>query len=565
MHITRLPLIVTEKILQEAARTHSNKSYLWKNKLYLLAVCHEWRNIASGIVYRNAFVEGIVKYDSNHEEHPNNVTFSTNIDLITSLDKTHYVREVAVCLDAVKFIVPFVQQIDRLFQFYASSWLGVSSLRLDLYSVISGTDNDSDDDDDADDIIDNNEYGNEVVMQGGKQMYVEELVSTIVLNMPNVKRLILDSDGDLVNLSKTAKSTLFGAYGTNLKHLSSRYSLPQNINSFSRDLTHLEVKINQSSLRLLPQVHARSLQTLILEDVPLNFSWKYFQQNDSSKPGPINFSSLTQLDMQFEYLFERFEYEGGAPRLSQPEDGGSQATKCTVLFPKLENLSISHYSAGAELSFEAAYPRHMKSVLLKSSVVPPNVFIKSGIRSIDKLEVIMINVQAEYTDSFYSLTKHLFSNITLRDSSYLVFSEAGFTLDVGQCKWSNLKSLQLLGQIEYATLRQLICKMPKLESIAVHELAFNAAGAAVNFSLDPSDHALEALSPWETSITSVNVLFLALNSCAEAVKMCIGQLLLCATSLELLDINGGEALDLRSFADRFKPHYAHLRAIEIGG
>ncbi|KAJ1895136.1 hypothetical protein LPJ66_004771 [Kickxella alabastrina] len=455
--------------------------------------------------------------------------------------------------------------IDSLFQFYASSWLGVSSLRLDLYSVISGMDNDSDDDDDDNDIIDSNEHGNEVVIQGGKQMHMEELVSTIVLNMPNVKRLILDSDGDLVNLSKTAKSTLFGAYGTNLKHLSSRYSLPQNISSFSRDLTHLEVKINQSSLRLLPQVHARSLQTLILEDVPLNFSWKYFQQNDSSKPGRINFSSLTELDMQFQYIFEEFEYEESAPRLSQPKNSSSQATKCTVLFPKLENLSISHYSADAELSFEAAYPRHMKSVLLKSSVVPPNVFIKSGICSIDKLEVIMLNVQAEYTDSFYSLTKHLFSNIMLRDSSYLVFSEAGFTLDVRQCKWGNLKSLQLLGRIEYAMLRQLICKMPKLESIAVHELAFSAAGPAVSFSLDPSDHALEALSPWETSITSVNVLFLALNSRAEAVKMCIGQLLLCATSLELLDINGGEALDLRLFADRFKPHYAHLRTIEIGG
>ncbi|KAJ1721192.1 hypothetical protein LPJ53_004269 [Coemansia erecta] len=545
MHVADLTVVIVEKILQMAVESHGDRAYTWKYKFPFLAICSEWRQLALRMVYRDAFAEGMLQYNSEASPAASTVMFSTNIDLITALGYSHYVRSLFICLDESRFILPFVKEMPLLFAFESNRWDRVETLWLNLYQSI------------VEDNADLERDGAEV----------EEMASLIIAHMPHVTRLRLDSDGEPAVLSAGVKSKLLGRYASQLAYLKSGCSIAHGFGSFSDELAYLELRIDHSSLPLMPKVNPQTLQKLVLVEIPSHFSWSYFATTSGEHPNEVNFKNLSVLEMFFAGMPEEIEQNPFGLNDSRLEQSHNPYA---VGFPKLQHLGIVNYPPDAQLSFVADYPEKMRKITLRYSFVPPSVFASSKISEISILDMTLYYAQLDYASEFYALTNHLMgSSVAITKRSSLMLSYAEFDLDMNQCKWSNITVLRLMSQVSYETLEAIVRQLLHLERLAIYELTFSEQTwqhvADDDMSLDLEDHTMERVTPWKTTLEHLDILSLAYVSCPDTVALCLKRFILHVMTLRSLHINGCAAIGLSDFVGVFKPHYPHLSQIMLGG
>ncbi|KAJ1806426.1 hypothetical protein LPJ56_006388, partial [Coemansia sp. RSA 2599] len=251
-------------------------------------------------------------------------------------------------------------------------------------------------------------------------------------------------------------------------------------------------------------------------------------------------------------------------------------------FPRLHSLSVTNYPPDAAMSLVAEYPVHMKQLTLRYSFVPPSVFIKSRIRTIESLDITLYYAQLERSDEFYALTNHLFGRaVDVKRQSALLMSYSEFQLDLGRTLWPNLTVVRLMSQVDYATMEQLVRSMPRLEKMVIYELVFsqrpvvaasapgggNSGGGQLLADAFVSDdqRITGCALMWETAIGYLDILSLAYVSRPDIVASCIKRFLLHVPSLRSLHINGCEAIGLRDFVDLVKPQYPHLHKLMLSG
>ncbi|KAJ2779239.1 hypothetical protein GGI15_003942, partial [Coemansia interrupta] len=533
---------IIEKILRTAIESHGYQSYTWKYKFPFLAICSEWRRLALRMVYRDAFADGMLQYNKEARPDASTVVFSTNIDLITALGYSRHVRSLFICLEKSRFILPFVREMPRLFAFDRNRWDRVEMLWLNMYQSTM-EDNTNIDREDAE---------------------IENMATLIIKHMPHVTKLRLDSSGDPAILGAGVKSRLLGRYALQLNYLKSGCYVVNNIRSFTDELTYLELRINHSSLPLMPKVNPRALQKLVLIEIPLHFSWSYFATTGNKASNEINFSNLRWLEMFFTAIPEESEQNPIDLEIDRPYQNHNPYA---VRFPKLDHLGIVNYSPDAQLSFIAEYPEKMRKISLRYSFVPPKVFASSKISEISILDISMCYAQLDHASEFYGLTNHLLgSSIKIEKRSSLLLSYAEFALDMSQCRWDNITVLRLLSQVSYEALEALTRRMQHLELLAIYELTFSEQTwqrVDDGVSLDLEEHTMERVTPWKTSVEHLDILSLAYVSCPDVVAMCLKRYMLHVTTLSSLNINGCEAIGLGDFVNMFQPQYPHLSRIML--
>ncbi|KAJ2699637.1 hypothetical protein FB645_005253 [Coemansia sp. IMI 203386] len=466
-----------------------------------------------------------------------------------------YVRSLHICLDETRFIEPFVELMPELFEFGVHPWTNVRYLWLNLYQSIL-----------------EDSMGLGTGIDNEKKIIISRMGKMIVEEMPNVNMLRFDSDGEPAELGNEIKNSLLDNYAHNLKYYSTGYPVAHNFERFSSEMTHLEIRINSESTPLLPRINAECLQKLVLDDVPSYFSWQCFEPETSSSsqhhhtPGLIRFTNLQVFELYFSSMLEETHLQ----RISMMDTAAvmthAAAAQYRVEFPKLHTLSVTNYPPDAAMSLVAEYPEHMRQLTLRYSFIPPSVFIRSNIKQVKSLDITLYYAQLDHPESFYALTNHLFGpSVEVEKNSTLLMSYSGFQMHFRYVHWPNLTIIRLMSQVEYATMEQLVRKMPRLEKLVIYELIFDHQ-QTLEISSNESCAGHLVYAPWNTAaVKYLDILSLAYVSRPDVVKSCIGRFLLHVPSLRSLHINGCEAIGLKEFVDLVKPQYPHLQKLMLSG
>ncbi|KAJ2843964.1 hypothetical protein J3B02_005105, partial [Coemansia erecta] len=301
-------------------------------------------------------------------------------------------------------------------------------------------------------------------------------------------------------------------------------------------------------------INAASLRKLVLDDIPSEFSWQCFEQQmpkDTFKL--IRFSNLQVLEL---YFAGQLEDTGGEQQLSRTDTAENQYQ---MEFPKLHSLSITNYPPNAAMSLAAKYPSHLKQLTLRYSFIPPNVFVRSDIRSVDSLDVTLYYAQLEHPDNFYALTNHLFGRVKVsKNHSSLLMSYSEFQLDHSRIQWSNLSVIRIMSQVDYLIMEQMVRMMPQLEKLVIYELTFTQQSMPISNESCNNQQTMVYDAPWETSIRYLEILSLAYISKPEVITLCIKRFLEHLPLLCSLHINGYEAVGMNDFSNLFKPQHRHM-------
>ncbi|KAJ2599972.1 hypothetical protein GGF39_001990, partial [Coemansia sp. RSA 1721] len=505
-----------------------------------------------------ASIASSICHTGSSGENYGKIMFCTNIDLITSLGFSKYVRSLHICLDETRFIEPFVELMPALFGFGVHSWTNVRYLWLNLYQSILEDSMDLD-----------------AAIDSGKKTVISRMGKMIVEEMPHVNMLRFDSDGEPAELGNEIKTSLLDNYAHNLKYYSTGYPVAHNFRRFSSEMTHLEIRINSESTPLLPRINAGCLQKLVLDDVPSYFNWQCFEPETSSQlhhaPGLIRFADLQVFELYFSGMLEethlqRISTMDTDAAVTHAAAAAAAAAQYRVEFPKLHTLSVTNYPPDAAMSLVAEYPEHMRQLTLRFSFIPPSVFIRSNIKQVTSLDITLYYAQLDHPESFYALTNHLFGpSVEIEKNATLLMSYSEFQMHLRSVHWPNLTIIRLMSQVEYATMEQLVRKMPRLEKLVIYELLFDQQ-QTLEISSSESCAGHLVCTPWNTAaVKYLDILSLAYVSRPDVVKSCIRRFLLHVPSLRSLHINGCEAIGLNELVDLVKPQYPHLQKLVLSG
>ncbi|KAI7833519.1 hypothetical protein BX661DRAFT_203814 [Kickxella alabastrina] len=185
----QLPFVILNHILRIAIDTEERTLNVWADNLPLLGVCHEWREVAMGLVYCCAILEGSSELSNGFVEPSEDKTgenklIHTNIGLIKDTGNTHLVKTLFFKANKYQYCQSLVDNVHSIFSFEKCDWNGVSEI------VTNGWLEASDDDGDE-----------------SHSNIAQQFVELIAENMPNVSKLdTWTSDKDAFGIFRLTNS-----------------------------------------------------------------------------------------------------------------------------------------------------------------------------------------------------------------------------------------------------------------------------------------------------------------------------------------------------------------------
>ncbi|KAJ1901788.1 hypothetical protein LPJ66_000517 [Kickxella alabastrina] len=312
-----LPSVVVERIIRFAVDTDIDDISTWNYTLPLLAVCSNWRDSATRIVYGRAYLEGPNDRDSDDDSNSNlpKKTFDSNIDLIISTGNVPAVKHIGMYIRNLDSFKASIGRVDSIFGFNDHEWTGVTSI-----GVAIGIDEDDVEDVDP-----------QVVSNLEKQ--VDHFAKRMAQRVPRVIHIRMYTD-NLRTLSKRFGQKLTEAYSGQLSSLNCCYTNLVGISAFSNQLTSLVVRMKDEIGGILPWIPTAKIKTLKLIDLPVDFDWTQFQSTPEQTC--IEFSNLRNLQLAYQREYSEdmsSDYVALVPGLAA--NGGIK-----VNFPMLDTTEL---------------------------------------------------------------------------------------------------------------------------------------------------------------------------------------------------------------------------------
>ncbi|KAI7832951.1 hypothetical protein BX661DRAFT_178853 [Kickxella alabastrina] len=531
LHILDLPLIVAELIL----RYTISEKIINRFKYSPLAVCREWRKLAICMTYQNAFY-----YSSCHCQNNCIHTYS-NIDLINAGNYHQHVVNIHVSVSNHRGFRHLLDNYKTLFKVSSIKWDRVKGLLFHLQPLGSSHPG-----------IEFSDANDELVPQAS------EMCDNLVRIMPNIQKLDLSTIKSNSLMTRVLNSKLVGAYYKQLSQFRSYYFVSFPLDTQFTNITSLYLCLTPTAERLLPSINAAALYKLQLMDVPLSFSWKYFQHDSTSTT--ITFTNLRKLTLNFTKISEDNDI---LTDLISNIDSASKPY--TVHFPKLRALTLEHEPGILFIAASYVFPKTIEKVCIAHSFTTMDILSKAQIEFINDLNIVIGKVKKSFEDVFYQSTNHFFGKAIQTINSTLNLREIEFALDMQRLDWSSLSIFHWNGVFYFEQIPLLVSGLPGLLNLYINEVSFDDIPQNRFQLVDPEVH-----SKVQTAPLSVNLQWLVMSSFSgeesltEDVIASMHCLILQLPSLNYLSLdNDSDWLEMNKFMSVFKEWYPHLEKMKI--
>ncbi|KAJ1935082.1 hypothetical protein GGF37_006129, partial [Kickxella alabastrina] len=142
---SQLPFVILNRILRVAINTSGYNIDTWADGLPLLGVCRGWREVATGLVYCNAILDGSGEHNFCFVEHSHDTAVedklvNTNIGLLKATGNTHLVKTVTIKVSHFECYRSLLAEANSIFSFETSDWSRVSTLNISGHQGNSNND-----------------------------------------------------------------------------------------------------------------------------------------------------------------------------------------------------------------------------------------------------------------------------------------------------------------------------------------------------------------------------------------------------------------------------------------
>ncbi|KAJ1724943.1 hypothetical protein LPJ53_000869 [Coemansia erecta] len=542
-HVAHLSPEIISGIMHYATDANVTSYRQWKDQLPLLSVCQKWRAAAVPLVYRtvvfqsrSAGTKQEIKEEDIFNGNLDSTVVATNLSLMRAVGADRYVSKVAFSLFSLTHSNWLFASMLLAHKQNTQIWANVDSIWLSLnFDYCLGA------------------FGVKTVVDTVDKDIASErlhLLARFVRGcMPNVEDITLHSHAWNYTESKFF-SRLMDLYAGQLKHIDSNAFTDLAAPTFSDNLTHLTIICNRNSVQMLPKIPIGKLAYMKLVDVPANFSWSYFR-NDDQTTGDIVFSELQTLSINFKAGDEGTETQEVLSRWRSPENNSGSVAK--VRFPKLEGLKVSEMPEITDLRFDDAFPTHMQRLVFTNNVCSQDMFKDCPITTVDRVYARLTPSSTHAVDGFYSCTNFLFGKLASTVFSYFVVDISSIRFRPEMTAWSSLLELEI-GGISNTDVLDLLLSATSLISLYIKN------AVCTKSAFDPSFDAKE----WsKVSVQKVYISGQQRSGAKDMFTNTAKNLLLRARSLKGFYGMPSIVSTLKPFTAQFKEHCPHLSGIDM--
>ncbi|KAJ2754503.1 hypothetical protein GGI19_002351 [Coemansia pectinata] len=527
-HINRLHKNDLAQILYMAAATPAKNLSKWKAKLPLLAVCRTWTELALSFVFYQVFVELPELPDSTSSAH---FLWTSNAELFISRGCVLKAQRLTVELsyhvnpDQLRFIALDVLKLDRV------DWQKINSLTFTLvmstfYITVEPV---SQDDWAATDVARTVQYFKQ--------------------NLRNIVGLGLCSLA-----SESARECLYSNlamfYGGRLKVLRAEGSILLPFYCIPRNIEVLELTLDSSAVRVLPDICGETLKVLKLYNVPHNFAWHHFRYDMFDYP--IVFRQLTVLHLTFEYK------DIDLTEVEIQDKVASGALNCDQLcFPALRELVIDSCTPDCDILYANLPLPELKKVDLLGFINSIRHCSRLKLTWVRDLSVVIFSNDSDDTAEIYRLANHFFTNIRIGRTASLSIGGDWFVLDPDVMRWANLTKLEI-NKADYDIVCKAIGRLPNLCELTIHSLATSISieASSLFISADP-------MLAWGEKLATMIICDFDKDCSLTALISGIRALIQHAGALEKLEVPYSAIQDVTTLIDMYKDRHPHLTNIQL--
>ncbi|PIA14266.1 hypothetical protein COEREDRAFT_99062 [Coemansia reversa NRRL 1564] len=515
----------------------------WKQLLPLLGVCRRWSKIALPFVYQYAIARcndasNQNFFDTDKPFNNNNIMtkciWTSNIECIVQRKAFHYVKSIYVTITSDCDWLLLCKELATILDLGNIDWSGVQKLSLHKYWNAAVTET---------------EYNTSCTLD---KSLAADIACLFVRNIPNVIALNINVYPFKDQL-KMFVEVLANAYTNQLQILTCYNSIHIVEPSFGSFLTRLEISLDTKNAQLLPYIYPKSLQFLILSNVPTTFSWQFF----SAKVGDreIIFESLIQLYLIF--VHSPSLVENTATQTSIYTTGYYQ-----LIMPKIKRISIYNCPINNDILFA-----NFDSPYLQDFIINGEFQVAEQVENLEfyasrrfQLDIPLIkNVEKE---RFYTLTNNLFGGTRRAQDAGLSINCTAFEIDDKRIKWDNLGGLNISSSVSYSHLSKLISRLPSLHYLTICDLAFS------NREVDMLYQNMNKLANQPVVALHTNIERLQVGSDFDvySIDMVMAKLMylvLRIHSLTTLLLDRALHARAREFIDQCKTRFPHLANITV--
>ncbi|KAI9503539.1 hypothetical protein BX070DRAFT_234469 [Coemansia spiralis] len=534
-------------ILKQFVRNHSGSLDKWKAQLPLLAVCRLWRRAVLPMAYSQLYLscsKGSHKRGMLIVDTPFITYFSptviSNIQLVAPKDCSNRIKSISINKNSSMDLDTFLEEITYMLENINSGWSHVESLMLDITSSTY--------------IPTANDEINSIYSISTFDKLIK-LAEYFANSMPNVTKINsrqkVDFGSRAIILNRIA-STL----APQLKSLKSDVFSSIDADSFSSNLTCLELLFLPTAFQEIPYVCAKTLKKLKLTNISHDFTWYSF----CNKAGPKNleFISLEQLHLYFLPGMDVLQNN-----IRSNEAIGRNFCK-NLHFPKLECLSINCSLTSATLLKSATFPEHLRR--FKISFCSKWVIKLSDVDFTSAERNMLADSFTESVDrssNFLTVSNCLFGSNTIARQSEAVVRRELTASNLNSFNWSNLEKLKVTSPLYILSLLTILASYKQLKDIAIEDLVLDC-NAERNIEIEMQQALTSQLAPVSTSVRIMRLIFGTNQYGTKNDAIAAKYLLLRMPGIQKIMMPKSQVAQIKKFVAKYHPYYPSLTSVIIG-
>ncbi|KAJ1897384.1 hypothetical protein LPJ66_003401 [Kickxella alabastrina] len=542
-NIGRLPQPVVEQILGEVLNNQALDAWSWKQQLSLLNVCRQWREIALPCIYALCFIkireDFVYDSDSNEFDSDDSDSEDARVVLESSVNATvvrgfcHYVQHMHITLLWPSDPLVYIEEVLRMLGTHSADWTSVTTLSITFSSASS------------------DERNTSYVRTCRVKKAVAKSAKRIAALMPcittfNVHGYTSNGMADIF-VRQLAES-----YSKQLQTLKCNIPLTLSGLHLSEALTHLHLQLDSGSSRLVSQFHAGSLRSLVLTNVPCNFSWRYFIGDSADEENSATFHQLESISVSY---------------TTQPDKHKNTVFDGYKLnFPKLANISTQNCPANCSLLRAASHPLTLCSVSVTGPFSAFTALCGMRITCVGDLNVAITSIGESNMPGFYKAANQLFGGNKVSKILKLSLPQCGFVLDPQNIEWNNMTELVCQDSIEFSDLVSLIPRLPRVVKLDITSVTFGNLPVALLHQASNMDQSNSGRAPTESLNAQIKELRLFVSAYeyqVEQVVSAVQYLIVRIPSLRVLHLAEYIHQDILKFIERVKQQYPHVGNITV--
>ncbi|PIA13316.1 hypothetical protein COEREDRAFT_11545 [Coemansia reversa NRRL 1564] len=452
------PPKVLSTILSYLITNHLESLDEWKLQLPLLSICQKWRDAALPLVYHSIFIScsnrnNLIDADDStfYDKDPSNAQFNSNIDLLVKLGYFRNVRGLSLFMDYQMGLIPFITKVQKFLRIVSPSWDHIVSLHAEVKS----------------------KENSDTVLQNASLSSLDtavELAKNFKVLLPNLTSLHMNAvHGDRMLEDKVCRkfsSVLINEYADQLIRSSCFIRVNLNSPRFSKQLTHVVLRLSPNTKVDAPWIYPWPLVHLYITDTVKDSLWKaFYSKSDKNEiTANIEFDHLRYLGIMAS--------EEGSPSSDNP-------IYSQLFFPKLSHLTVNFSKQSANLLSQSHIPDKLdKFEVIGFSI--GSICIHQANIKLDSRKRIAEFAKNDSQNCFWAMTNYLFgSDEQICEHSELLITNAASIPSSDNLKWTYLSQLEIVSGLQADYLLLLIPQLQNMCELIVHKLDFSPIPATV--------------------------------------------------------------------------------------